>query len=145
MISSVCFVDHVAAESMVPKPGWAMISITGFNPYDVPNQARLHPNWQEVLRLEFDDVSIRGDHLHGITPNQAGQVIAFLDAVQDMVERIVVHCLAGVSRSAGVAKFVAERYGLDFDHGYGLYNRLVYETLKEVEVAVRGRGECHTA
>ncbi len=137
MISSVSFVNQATAESMVPRADWAMISITGYNPCDVPNQARLHPNWQEVLRLEFDDVSSQGDHLHGITPHQAGQVIAFLDAVQDMVEKIVVHCLAGVSRSAGVAKFVAERYGLDFDHTYGMYNRLVYDTLKEVEAGVR--------
>ena len=92
----------------------------------------LHPNWQEVLRVEFDDVSIRGDSLPGITADQAGEIIDFLDAVQDKVETVVMHCLAGVSRSAGVAKFIAERYALDFDHGYGLYNRLVYDTLKEV-------------
>lgn len=136
MISSVSFVNQATAESMVPTADWAMISITGYNPCDVDNEALLHPDWAEVLRLEFDDVSIRGDHLHGITPHQARQVIEFLNAVQDMVEKIVVHCLAGVSRSAGVAKFIAERYGLDFDDGYGLYNRLVYETLKEVEVEV---------
>lgn len=129
--------NQATAEEMIPQPRWAIISITGFDPYDVPNLALLHPNWQEVLRLEFDDVSIRGDHLHGITPHQTAQVIAFLDAVQDMVEKIIVHCLAGVSRSAGVAKFVAERYRLDFDHTYGMYNRLVYDTLKEVEAGVR--------
>ena len=121
---------------MVPRTDWAMISITGFNPYDVPNPALLHPNWQEVLRVEFDDVSIRGDDLHGITEEQAVQIIAFLGAVQDKVEKVFVHCLAGVSRSAGVAKFIAERYGLDFDHGYGLYNRLVYDTLKQVQAGV---------
>ena len=129
--------NQATAEEMIPQPRCAIISITGFNPYDVPNQARLHPDWGEVLRLEFDDVSIRGEHLHGITPDQAGQIIEFLDAVQDKVDKVVVHCLAGVSRSAGVAKFVAERYGLDFDHTYGMYNRLVYDTLKEVEAGVR--------
>ena len=129
--------NQATAEEMIPRPRCAIISITGFNPYDVPNQAQLQPDWGEVLRLEFDDVSIRGDHLHGITPNQAGQVIEFLNAVQHKVDKVVVHCVAGVSRSAGVAKFIAERYGLDFDHGYGLYNRLVYDTLKELEIEVR--------
>ena len=137
MISAVSFVDHATAESIVPEPDWAMISITGFNPYDVNNQAQLHPHWGEVLRLAFDDVSIRGDDLHGITEEQAAQIIAFLDAVQDKVDKVVVHCLAGVSRSAGVAKFIAERYALEFDHTYGLYNTLVYQTLKEVEAGVR--------
>ncbi len=136
MISSVSFVDHDRAESMVPEPDWAMISITGYNPYGLANHAQLHPDWEEVLRLEFDDVSIRGDSLHGITADQAGEIIDFLDAVQHNVARVVVHCLAGISRSAGVAKFIAERYGLDFDHTYGLFNRLVYDTLKEVKAGV---------
>ncbi len=121
----------------MPRADWAMISITGFNPYTVNNEADLHPDWAEVLRLEFDDVSIRGDHLHGITEEQAAQIIAFLNAVQHKVDKVFVHCLAGVSRSAGVAKFIADRYGLEFDHTYGLYNRLVYDTLKEVEAGVR--------
>lgn len=137
MISAVSFVDHESAESMVPRADWAMISITGFNPYTVNNEADLHPDWAEVLRLEFDDVSIRGDHLHGITEEQTAQIIAFLDAVQHKVNKVVVHCLAGVSRSAGVAKFIAERYALEFDHTYGLFNQMVYDTLKEVEAGVR--------
>ena len=137
MISAVSFVDHATAEGMMPKADWAIISITGFNPYAVNNEADLHPDWAEVLRLEFDDVSIRGDQFHGITEEQAAQIIAFLNSVQHKVDKVFVHCLAGVSRSAGVAKFIAERYGLEFDHGYGLYNPLVYDTLKEVEAVVR--------
>ena len=137
MISAVSFVDHATAEGMMPRADWAIISITGFIPYAVNNEADLHPDWAHVLRLEFDDVSIRGEQFHGITEDQAAQIIAFLNAVQHKVDKVFVHCLAGVSRSAGVAKFIAERYGLEFDHGYGLYNPLVYDTLKEVEAVVR--------
>ena len=137
MISAVCFINQAAAERMMPTAGWAIISITAFNPYTMNNEADLHPDWSEVLRLEFDDVSIRGDHLHGITEEQTAQIIAFLDAVQHKVNKVVVHCLAGVSRSAGVAKFIAERYALEFDHTYGLFNQMVYDTLKEVEAGVR--------
>ncbi len=137
MISVVSFVDQTTAEDMVPEPDWAMVSITGVSFFTVDNGAELHPNWAEVLRLKFDDVLSRYDHFYPITEDQAGQIITFLDTVQDRVEKVVVHCLAGVSRSAGVAKFVAERYGLEFDHGYDLYNRLVYDTLKEVEAGVR--------
>jgi predicted protein tyrosine phosphatase len=129
--------NQPAAEAMVPQPRWAMISITGFNPYTSNNEADLHPDWAAVLRLEFDDVAIRGDHLHGISEDQARQIIEFLNAVQDKADKIVVHCLAGVSRSAGVAKFIADTYGLDFDDGYDFFNRLVYETLKEVDAKVR--------
>ena len=31
-------------------------------------------DWQEILRLEFDDVSIRGDQIHGIIEEQAAQI-----------------------------------------------------------------------
>lgn len=137
MISEVFFVDQTTAEDMVPEPDCAMISITGPNPNAVSNKADLHPDWQEVLRLEFDDVLSRYDHFHPITEEQAAQIIAFLNAVQDKVDKVVVHCLAGVSRSAGVAKFVAERYGLVFDHTYEPYNGLVYDTLNEVDAALR--------
>lgn len=139
MISAVSFVDHATAEEMMPRADWAIISITGFNPYTVNNEADLHPDWAEVLRLEFDDVPIRGDHLHAITEEQAAQIIAFLNAIQHRVDEVFVHCLAGVSRSAGVAKFIADRYGLEFDHTYELFNRLVYDTLKEVDARVQDR------
>ena len=129
--------NQPTAEAMVPEPDWAIISITGFNPYTENEEADLHPSWQNILRLKFDDVLIRGDHLRGITDDQAAQIVTFLNVVHDRVDRVVVHCLAGVSRSAGVAKFIAERYELDFDHANGSsFNRLVYDTLKEVEAGV---------
>ena len=82
MISAVSFIDQTSAEDLVPEPAWAMISITGFNPYDLNNDADLHPDWNHVLRLEFDDVSIRGEHLHGITEEQAGLVYDTLTEVE---------------------------------------------------------------
>ena len=137
MILEVSFVDQTTAEDMVPEPDWAMISITGVSFFTVDNGAELHPNWAEVLRLKFDDVLSRYDHFYPITEDQAAQIIAFLDTVQDRVEKVVVHCLAGVSRSAGVAKFIAERYALEFDQAYDRYNELVFNTLKEVEAGRR--------
>jgi len=42
------------------------------------------------------------------------------------------HCQAGISRSAGVAKFIADIYKLWYPETYRLYNKHVYSTLRSV-------------
>jgi predicted glycosyltransferase involved in capsule biosynthesis len=41
----------------------------------------------------------------------------------------VVHCEAGISRSAGVAKFISVIYSLAFPENYSVYNKHVFSTL----------------
>lgn len=45
------------------------------------------------------------------------------------IETLIVHCHAGKSRSATVAKFAAELFSLPFDRAYDGYNTTVYELL----------------
>jgi len=47
------------------------------------------------------------------------------------VEGVLVHCHAGISRSAAVAKWIAEKYELPYPERYMLYNKHVYRTLRE--------------
>ena len=98
-------------------PRAALISIT--SPGDAP--ARLPDGWAAVLRLVFDDVTppfpllIRaGAPVPEIIPfdtSLAAKVLAFVEALPSHVDRILVHCKAGVSRSPAVAQFLAEKYG----------------------------------
>ena len=98
-------------------PRTALISIT--SPGDT--HARLPDGWAAVLRLEFDDVTppfpilIRtGTQAPEIVPfdtSLAAQILAFVEALPSHVDRILVHCKAGVSRSPAVAQFLAEKYG----------------------------------
>ena len=98
-------------------PRAALISIT--SPGDAT--ARLPDGWAAVLRLEFDDVAppfptlIRtGNAKSEIVPfdaSLAAQVLAFVEALPSQVNRILVHCKAGISRSPAVAQFLADEYG----------------------------------
>jgi predicted protein tyrosine phosphatase len=100
--------------------------------------------WYKTLRLVFDDI----DHLFEydrrplviFNEEMAKQIIDFCNEIQldDKVEGIIVHGAAGVSRSAGIAKFIAEKYNLRFNHNYSLYNKLVYRTLFNLEHKLKG-------
>ncbi len=65
-----------------------------------------------------------------ISENQANEILAFINANRD--KKFLVHCWAGISRSAAIARFINEHLNLgsiEFD-GYMMYNRWVYNALK---------------
>ena len=53
------------------------------------------------LKLHFADVEIEQPDC--ITDEQANEISRFVFSVRDDVDMIIVHCMAGISRSAGVA------------------------------------------
>ena len=65
---------------------------------------------QGVLTLCFDDIESPQDGLLLMTERQARQIIRFLDAHRD-VHDMLIHCRAGISRSAAVGRFTREFYG----------------------------------
>lgn len=127
-LQSVLFTGRDQAEASAGWPHWAVISITESD--DRP--AALKDGWHSVLRLQFDDIDAPEQPYVLFSPAQAGQVIDFVTSVHDStrVEGILVHCRAGISRSAAVAKWIAERYGLPYPAGYAHYNKHVYSTLR---------------
>lgn len=82
---------------------------------------------------EKDTREIVEQYGHGIfTPGQAEQIVNFVEEWKEKVEMIVVHCSAGVSRSAGVAGAISLRLnGRDgmFFKGRYIPNRFVYRTI----------------
>ena len=75
------------------------ISITSYHedlPQFVPN-----PAIKGIMRLDFDDVS--EFDLHCMLTMDARKILDFVFAHKDEVDLIVVHCGAGISRSAAVA------------------------------------------
>ena len=69
-----------------------------------------------ILRLAFDDTGDYGQPLRGAIvfgPEHAEEILRFADAHRHDVETFVVHCEAGVSRSAGVAAALAVLLGED--------------------------------
>jgi predicted protein tyrosine phosphatase len=133
--SVVHFVDFISEEQAVrmePIGTMGLISITDFERGNAP----IRPGWGSVLRLKFDDIETFGPYGERGVPfdeSDAKQVIKWLDQNKHKISALYVHCWAGISRSAAVAKFIAEKLGLPFDHNYDSYNPLVYRTLKAVD------------
>jgi predicted protein tyrosine phosphatase len=129
----VLFIGQQRAEAMRPPRRTVLISITDPNRSD----AALGPGWADVLRLKFDDVDSvtfpgQDRHLQEITADQVAEIAAFVSAHASSAQRLVVHCRHGVSRSAAVARAVAQALGLSFPADYDGYNRLVYLALRRV-------------
>ncbi len=76
-----------------------VISITDVE--DTINKFHNNPKIKSILRLQFDDVD-KGK-LNCMTEDDANKIINFVDRYINSVDTIIVHCGAGVSRSAGVA------------------------------------------
>jgi len=88
--------------------------------------------WASVLRLYFHDIDRKWQNYALFTIEQADQIIDWLQEHEESLEGVYVHCAAGISRSAAVAKFISDVYGLFFDHRKGaLFNRHVYRVLRE--------------
>ena len=122
-----------AATDFVSDKPWACISI-GTEPGDWPklNKCQL----VGLLQISFYDLDRipPGCELENIvlfSEDHAQRIWNFVNSVWDKVEILLVHCLAGVSRSPAVAAAIARmKYGDDqlyFDRY--LPNRLVYRTM----------------
>lgn len=132
-LSTVLFCSQKEAQERPAWPQWAVISITGSCTYP----ADLKDGWERVLRLEFDDIDTPEEPYQMFTEQQARDVIEFVqDCTQSGIDGILVHCHAGVSRSAAIAKWIAERYLLPFPSGYMLYNKHVFKVLREEHMLV---------
>ena len=93
-----------------------------FTPYE--------DKWKHVLRLAFYDAPGAA----GITDEDAKKIIKFLEELQELpncIEHIICSCEMGVSRSAGICKFVLEYYDEEFPDG-SYFSKDVYNKLREV-------------
>jgi predicted protein tyrosine phosphatase len=95
-------------------------------------EAILHMDaWRDVLRLKFHDVEPELDGYDYVifSHDDVKKIFDFLKKHEDEIDEVVVHCEAGISRSAAVSKFIAVIYGLEFPENYMLYNRNIFSTL----------------
>ena len=107
------------------------------------------PGLQSVLRLKFDDIECdRGPNYKTISKTQAKSIVRYISDNHPDVDMIVVHCEAGISRSAAVAAVMSELLeGHDSfsevrdNFGDLLYfpNKLVMSRLREAWESLKGK------
>jgi len=126
-IKHVIFTSKNEAERRPAWHNWAVISVSGFG-----SQANLKQGWYDILRLEFDDITEPEEPYVLFSEQQARDIIEFVEFCSDeKLEGILVHCFAGISRSAAVAKWISDKYDLSFPKDYDQYNKHVYQVLRE--------------
>jgi predicted protein tyrosine phosphatase len=164
MIRSVCFLPQLQAEAIVGTLSKAIISITA----DRAAPAQLRGDYCDLLRLSVDDAYEEKHAIElGDIPDMAidGQPLrvfgelwpdaALAQRVHHFLERLhnaereidlIVHCHAGMSRSAAVAVHVHEHYGVPFLQNNRIdlkrANPRIYRLLRKVSRCspiVRGR------
>jgi predicted protein tyrosine phosphatase len=117
------------AEFYEPGPNEICISIS--DP-DAP-PADVSPQFAAVLRLNFDDVTERGaDSDILFAADHARAIVDFVDLWPD-VDRLIVHCNMGVSRSPGVALGLCDAHGwatAALERSHPGWNRLVRSTMR---------------
>jgi predicted protein tyrosine phosphatase len=141
MITRVGFCGREQAVDTPGRPDTAVISIT--NPGTTP--ASIRPGWGALLRVEFmdydmdsivspwirADIEQLGKHM---TAAQAAEIVAFVRELPEGITELLVHCEAGVSRSAAVALWACGRSGLTYRPADFLcHNRFVFRLLGEAE------------
>lgn len=131
MMKKVIFVSRTAAEYLSGDwTDWAVISIS--DPLS-PGEAKLDDElFHKILRVGFHDV-LPGRNYDEPTvmmvDKDARKIVDFVREVAPNVDGILVHCKAGLSRSAGVAKWICEAYGMPFNKRYTQFNQHVYDML----------------
>ena len=109
----------------------AMISVsTPDERYNLNIYGSLYNRIKRILRLEFDDVD-RGSL--AMTEEDAASIAEFVE--ENKGRTIIVHCDAGISRSAGIAAAIMKHYNGDdspiFNNPWYCPNMLCYRMVLE--------------
>lgn len=131
MLTKVMFVGRYSAETCGPWPDFALISLG--EPDAAEGDPQIQDGWHDVLRLSFHDITPDTLDVDGsytlMADADAQKIVAFVKEVAPNVECIIVHCRAGISRSAAVAKWICSEYDVPFNGGYDRFNAYVYRLM----------------
>lgn len=127
MLKQIIFTSKKDIESSPGASNIAVISIT--NNDDKP--ANISKRFGPCLRLMFDDIDESKIGQTLFTIEKADKIWDFTESLQNNIDILWVHCTFGVSRSAAVAKAIAEQYNLPYPDKYSIYNKRVYRVLRQ--------------
>lgn len=131
------------AENFTYQENWACISIISPEGEDTNFVC---PNLFAVIRLKFHDIDYIDNGIDGlnmITDEQALDIVKFVDLYYNKVPLIVVHCEAGISRSAAVAAALTNLYQESDSHFFRFFfpNMAVYSAIRKAYISYHGEKE----
>jgi predicted protein tyrosine phosphatase len=99
---------------------------------DVEGSLRLDDKEKDRQIRPHDSISLNNAKL--FNTNMANKVIKFVENIEKSRRKhnLIIHCEAGRSRSAAIAKYVSKRFNFPFPSDYDYYNLLVYNTLTNI-------------
>ena len=134
----ISFMSQDKAETIIPDPNTALISIIGTDGW-----RKLKPGWEQILKLTFDDIEEKTEDYILFNKQHALAILDFIQKLPPEIDHIIIHCWAGVSRSGAVAKFLCEYYQTsDFPKDYDRFNIRVYEILKKTSKTHKAVEKC---
>jgi len=87
----------------------------------------------DILRLIFDDIDEHFEEEYNLfSINQAQQILEFIFKYLNEIDLIIIHCHAGISRSAGVGcalSYIINQNDDDLVKKKPCFNRFVYRTI----------------
>jgi predicted protein tyrosine phosphatase len=130
------FLPRMVAAVYRPVPGAVLISIHDRSEEPLTPQE----GWAAVLVQRFHDTDGEQLGLEVFSDAQARELLDFVEREQRCTE-LVVHCSLGQSRSAAVALYLSEKYGVPCFkeqvrvtwEKWRIYNRLVYRRLHNAD------------
>lgn len=140
-MNRIRFLPRVVAGAYRPAANAVLISIHDLSEPPLTPQS----GWEAVLFQRFHDTDGTLMGLEVFSVEQARGILAFADKHSDCDE-LVVHCQMGQSRSAAVALYLSEKYGVPCFkqaapvnwENLKVYNRLVYRRLMNVDHGMEG-------
>lgn len=87
---------------------YAVISISP--PGNEPEWLQLEDHIIGIIKLGFDDVDKKEDGLEPLSKIDAAAIVEFCSIVLPYADRLIVHCDAGISRSAGITAAISKYY-----------------------------------
>lgn len=132
------------------KTTHAFISIYGTECEELPKPRVNMPLWHSGIFVQFDDVDryfkeqiFNGYKKQSLTPisrEQAKEIIEYVNHLQENSQslKLIIHCYAGISRSAAVGKFINDYYKMRLPQyeKLSLYNKFVYRTLMDAAINI---------
>lgn len=144
MFTSIDFVSQSELHYMDGSDDTVVISIRTPN----TDPARVAPAFKDKLFLAFDGNDFESRGMVRFSEPMAEEILAFVGKYEGVARKILVNCMAGETRSAGVACYFADKYNLELSRDTSFRSEYVYFLLDHVDSMAqeeRNRADAITA